>query len=141
MENEPVEKDTYRRSMPSRGSTRQRIVLNFKKLVPPLFSIVLESIYTGRVATSENLVAGVMRLATQLGVEFIREACANHIICNLSSETMDVALELGTELKCTEITTAVAQLRARELRWSSAAAGDERSESPSSSGVSERPGD
>eukprot|EP00291_Cryptomonas_curvata_P004205 CAMPEP_0172176412 /NCGR_PEP_ID=MMETSP1050-20130122/14793_1 /TAXON_ID=233186 /ORGANISM="Cryptomonas curvata, Strain CCAP979/52" /LENGTH=347 /DNA_ID=CAMNT_0012848671 /DNA_START=120 /DNA_END=1160 /DNA_ORIENTATION=- len=130
----PVEKDTSRRAMPSRTSSRQRIVLNFKKLIPSLFSIVLESLYSGHLVASDFLMAGIMRLATQLGIEFIREACILHMISNLSTETIDEVMELGLELNCEELTEAVAQAKLRAQR------GEERSESPSS-GISEKFGD
>jgi hypothetical protein len=120
--------------MPSRTSSRQRIVLNFKKLVPSLFSIVLESMYSGHLVASDFLLAGIMRLATQLGIEFIREACILHMISNISTETIDEVMQLGQELNCEELTEAVAQAKLRAQR------GEERSESPSS-GISDKIGD
>jgi hypothetical protein len=120
--------------MPSRTSSRQRIVLNFKKLVPSLFSIVLESMYSGHLVASDFLMAGIMRLATQLGIDFIREACILYMISNMSTETIDEVMELGLELNCEELTEAVTQAKLRAQR------GEERSESPSS-GVSEKTGD
>lgn len=93
--------------------------------MPDIFSAILNALYTGSLNTDERYVPSVLRIASQLGINSILDACKAFLIENVSSSNMHGMIELGEEMAIPDLVSAA---RAASSRGPSV----ERSLSPTS---------
>ncbi len=111
-------------------------MLNLDFVLPETFSTVLSGVYCGKLSVSEDKLPAVMRVATQLGISAMREACATALAATVNSHNVEEMLELGEELKCMEIMSAakMVNLCGTERSSSPASASDEGNDKNSTCG-------
>uniref|UniRef100_A0A7S0Z4A8 Uncharacterized protein n=1 Tax=Hemiselmis tepida TaxID=464990 RepID=A0A7S0Z4A8_9CRYP len=108
-----------------RGDAKSRVVLDFEGATADMFASLLQGIYGGGLSVSEARIPSLMRLASQLGVQPVLDACTNTLIATVSRDNQDDMVELGEELKIPELVSAAKAVSSRS-------GSIERSVSPSS---------
>jgi len=104
---------------------KTKVVLDLEFATADTFASLLQGIYGGGLSVSEARVPALMRLATQLGVQAVIDACAAHLIASVTCDNQEEMVEFGEELGCPDL---VAAAKAVSSRSGSV----ERSVSPSS---------
>mmetsp|Transcript_41017 Transcript_41017/g.100025 ORF Transcript_41017/g.100025 Transcript_41017/m.100025 type:complete len:637 (-) Transcript_41017:494-2404(-) len=104
---------------------KTRVILDFEGSTADSFASLLQGIYGGGLSVSEARIPALMRLASQLGVQPVLDACANTLIAAVNSDTQDEMVQLGEELKCPDLVAAAKAVNSRQGSM-------ERSVSPSS---------
>jgi hypothetical protein len=95
---------------------KQRVTLTFDFLLPETFSLVLESMYTGKINVTDRMLSSALRLASQLGIAPLRRRLITHICQTARLEAVEELKTLGQELQSQELLDAASAvvLRNRE---------------------------
>jgi hypothetical protein len=105
--------------------TKARVVLDFEGATADTFASLLQGMYGGGLSVSEGRIPALMRLASQLGVQPVLDACTNSLVASVNRDNQQEMVQLGEELKIPELVSAAKAVTSRS-------GSVERSVSPSS---------
>jgi len=84
---------------------KQRVVLDVD-VVPETFSCVMAAIYSGKLNVPADRLPAAMRLATQLGLVAMREACGAALVGAVTHDNVEEMLKLAGEVEYSELAVA-----------------------------------